>query len=110
MAEEELTHYEQSIAYMKGQVAERERIIAILNHEYWHNTSHLSGIHYDCLMCEAIALIKERTDERTTLDFRLLRRDRFVDASVQRMPVIEIITFELDTVLRCDGNGGHPEP
>jgi len=37
---------------------ERERIIELLNHEYWHNTSHLSGIHYDCLMCEAIALIK----------------------------------------------------
>jgi len=37
---------------------ERERIIELLNHEYWHNTSHLSGIHYDCLMCEAIELIK----------------------------------------------------
>lgn len=31
MDEEELTHYEQSIAYMKGQVAERKRILAILN-------------------------------------------------------------------------------
>ncbi len=41
-----------------GAVRERNRIIELLNHEYWHNTSHLSGIHYDCLMCEAIALIK----------------------------------------------------
>ncbi len=41
-----------------GAVRERNRIIKLLNHEYWHNTSHLSGIHYDCLMCEAIALIK----------------------------------------------------
>ncbi len=37
---------------------ERERIIDLLNHEYWHNISYLSDIHYDCLMCEAIKIIK----------------------------------------------------
>ena len=38
-------------------ITERERIISLLNHEYWHNVSYLSDIHYDCLMCEAITLI-----------------------------------------------------
>ncbi len=41
-----------------GAYRERQRIITLLNHEYWHNVSYLSDIHYDCLMCEAIALIK----------------------------------------------------
>lgn len=45
-------------AIEQGREAERERIIALLNHEYWHNVSYLSDIHYDCLMCEAITLIR----------------------------------------------------
>lgn len=50
--------YDDDIKFNEGVMAERERIIALLNHEYWHNVSYLSDIHYDCLMCEAIGLIK----------------------------------------------------
>lgn len=50
--------YDDDVKFNEGVVTERSRIIALLNHEYWHNVSYLSDIHYDCLMCEAIALIK----------------------------------------------------
>ena len=54
----EFTNEGFNVGYKAGVLSERERIIALLNHEYWHSSSYLSGIHYDCLMCEAIELIK----------------------------------------------------
>ncbi len=55
-SEEDVDQIDAYAEYVRRQ--ERERIIALLNHEYWHNVSYLSDIHYDCLMCEAIGLIK----------------------------------------------------